>query len=318
VKAAGITATGRPVEPLDLPDPRELRADEILIGLRAAGVGNWDEIVRNGHWPTGAEPPCALGVQGSGVVLAAGTDVSDRQNGPHVADSGGFRPGDEVLTHPLPLRDGGTWAERFIAPASLAARKPGNLAWPAAGVLPVPGLTAWQAVQAVAAGPHDTVIVHSAGGVTGGLIVQLAAQTGARVIATAGAASADRVRAFGAETVLDYAQAGWPARAHDILHPGATGAINAVPHGSSSLLPLVGDGGRLATITSDPPEPERGVTILAIIVQPDAAALGHLASLVAAGQLSLAVRAGYPLADAAAALQEVLRGTHGTALAVSA
>jgi hypothetical protein len=50
----------------------------------------------------------------------------------------------------------------------------------------------------------ESVLVGGSGGVTGGLLVQLAALMGARVIATAGPSSAARVRAPGASEVVDY------------------------------------------------------------------------------------------------------------------
>ena len=55
-----------------------------------------------------------------------------------------FGPGDEVMTHPLPLRAQGTWAERLIAPANLLADKPATVSWAAAAAFPVPALTAEQ------------------------------------------------------------------------------------------------------------------------------------------------------------------------------
>ena len=80
--------------------------------MRAAGVGNWDEIVRVGDWDVGRRPPLALGVEAAGVVAAVGEDVTS------------LAPGDEVLTHPLPLRHQGAWAEWLVAPAALVAPKP--------------------------------------------------------------------------------------------------------------------------------------------------------------------------------------------------
>jgi NADPH:quinone reductase-like Zn-dependent oxidoreductase len=53
-----------------------LRADEILIDVRAAGVGNWDEFVRTGGWDTGTRPPMALGVEAAGIVASAGSSVA--------------------------------------------------------------------------------------------------------------------------------------------------------------------------------------------------------------------------------------------------
>jgi NADPH:quinone reductase-like Zn-dependent oxidoreductase len=75
MRAAGIRAIGAPVEAIDLSDPRPLAVDEILMAVRAAGVGNWDEIVRLGNWKIGADPPMALGVEAAGIVSATGSGV---------------------------------------------------------------------------------------------------------------------------------------------------------------------------------------------------------------------------------------------------
>src|SRR5437763_17119063 len=68
----------------------------------------------------------------AGIVLAVGRAVGD------------WAPGDAVMTHPVPLRDQGTWAPRLIAPAGLLARKPPNASWEVAAAFPVPALTAEQ------------------------------------------------------------------------------------------------------------------------------------------------------------------------------
>jgi NADPH:quinone reductase-like Zn-dependent oxidoreductase len=73
--------------------------------------------------------------------------------------------------------------------------------------------------------------VHGAGGVTGGLTVQLAVAQGATVVATAGPSSAARVRGYGARVVLDYHDPKWPARVREAA-PGGGGvgaAVNAAP-----------------------------------------------------------------------------------------
>lgn len=46
MRAAGVRQIGGTVELLELAEPRPLRADEILVDVRACGVGNWDEFVR--------------------------------------------------------------------------------------------------------------------------------------------------------------------------------------------------------------------------------------------------------------------------------
>ena len=68
------------------------------------------------------------------------------------------------------------------------------------------------------------------------------------------------------------------------------------------------DGGHQATITGDPPSPERGVTVANIYVRADGARLAALVAALADGPLSLHVGATFPLADAATALQEAVTG----------
>ena len=62
MRAAGISEFGGAVGRIDLPDPRPLADDEVLIEMRAAGVGNYQEFVRTGDWDVGRAPPMALGV----------------------------------------------------------------------------------------------------------------------------------------------------------------------------------------------------------------------------------------------------------------
>ena len=259
MRAAGISEFGGAVGRIDLPDPRPLADDEVLIEIRAAGVGNWEEFVRTGEWDVGRAPPMALGVEAAGTITAIGDSVED------------WEPGDEVLSHPLPLRDQGTWAPLLIASATVLARKPGALSWEAAAAFPVPALTATQVIDgALAVRPDDLVLVNGGSGVTGTLLVGLAAARGAEVIATAGPASHERLRRLGAAHVLDYHDPDWPEQARAIGGGlGVTAVANAVPNGSADAIGTVRDGGRLATITQDPPDEQRGIEISSVIVQPD-------------------------------------------------
>jgi NADPH:quinone reductase-like Zn-dependent oxidoreductase len=299
MRAAGIDAFGDAVRMLDLSAPSSPAHDEVVISVRAAGVGNWDEIVRVGDWDVGHRPPLALGVEAAGVVDAIGEDVT------------GIAPGDEVLTHPLPLRYQGAWAEWLVAPAALVARKPTAILWETAAAFPVPALTADQALTEAAPVPAgEWVLVHGAGGVTGGLAVQLATARGATVIATAGPASAARVRGYGARLVLDYHDPDWPARVRDASPGGrgVTAAVNAVGGGAATALQAVARDGRLATITGDPPTPERRITVADIYVRGDGARLAELVAALADESLSLHVAATRPLTEAATALRDAVAG----------
>jgi len=199
VRVAGICAFGGDVQTLEVDDRRPLVADEVLIDVRAAGVCHWDELVRTGGWNVGVSPPMALGVEAAGVISAVGAYV------------GGFGVGDEVLCHPVPLRDQGGSAPLLIAAVGSVASKPSDVSWDIGGVFPIPALTAEQVVsEALRLQSGEALLVHGAGGSTGGMMAQLAARRGADVIATCSPRSAGRVRSYGARTVIDYHESGWP------------------------------------------------------------------------------------------------------------
>jgi NADPH:quinone reductase-like Zn-dependent oxidoreductase len=299
MRVAGVTALGEPVETLEVDELGPPAAEELLIEVVAAGVGNWDELVRIGSWQVGGPAPLALGTEAAGTVTAIGSGVTH------------LREGDEVITHPLPLRRHGTWAERVLAPAAAVALRPRTASWEAGGAFPIPALTAAQALdEALGVESGDWLLVNGAGGVTGGLLVQLAAARGARVIATASANKAERVRGYGASEVLDY-HGDWPALVREITGGGAAKAVNAARGQAATTLSAVADGGRLATITGDAPREMRGVAVSDVYVRPDGGKLSTLAELLALGTLSVPIASVHPLEQAARALREAVEGADG-------
>jgi NADPH:quinone reductase-like Zn-dependent oxidoreductase len=299
MRVAGITALGQPVEILEVDELAQPAADEVLIDVATAGIGNWDELVRIGSWQIGGPAPMALGTEAAGTVAAVGSGVT------------GVSEGDEVITHPLPLRRHGTWAERVLAPAAAVARRPRTASWEAGGAFPIPALTAAQALdETLGIERGGWVVINGAGGVTGGLLVQLAVARGARVIATSSAKKAERIRGYGAAEVLDY-HGDWPALVREITDGGAPKAVNAAPGQAASTLTAVADGGRLATITGDPPREDRGVAVSDVYVRPDGRQLSALAELLDRGTLSVPIASVHQLERAAAALREAVAGADG-------
>jgi NADPH:quinone reductase-like Zn-dependent oxidoreductase len=292
---------------LQIANPPAPGNDEVLIDVTAAGVGNWDEIARTGDWDLGRVPPMALGVEAAGVVAEIGHGVKD------------FVVGDHVITHPLPLREQGTWAPQLLAPAALLADKPRSISWTAAGAFPVPGLTAEQVVaEALDVQAGEPVLVNGAAGVTGALIVSLAAMRGASVIATAGPANHERLNRLGARQPIDYHDPRWPERVRELTGgPGVASAANAVPGGAADAIRAVRDAGRLATITSDPPEATRGIVVSSVYVRADGAQLRKLVKLLGAGSLEVPVGSVFDLDDAAAALAAAVRGRSGGAIVLT-
>jgi len=127
----------------------------------------------------------------------------------------------------------------LVAPAALVARKPDAVPWQTAAAFPVPALTADQALSEVVPAPSgESVLVHGAGDVTGGLLVQLAIMRGATVVATAGPGSVARFRGYGATAVFDYHDPGcacsraggiarWTRRRGRREHPPRRGGSSA-------------------------------------------------------------------------------------------
>jgi NADPH:quinone reductase-like Zn-dependent oxidoreductase len=292
MRVAGIAQIGGPVTLLNLPEPRSLAADEVRFNVITAGVGNWDDLVRTGDWDVGASPPMALGVEAAGIVTEVGGMVKD------------FGVGDEVLTHSVPLRENGFWAEKAVANAAHLAIKPANFSWREAAACPVPALVAVEVLaDSLCLRCGDSLLVNGAGGTTGGLVVQLAVAMGLTVVATASDSDEERLRRFGAHAVVNYRDPNWPIEAQRVIGAqGFTAAVNTARGGAAATIPAIADGGQLATITGDPPLAERGVVVKDVYVRPDGRQLGDLAKLFDDGQLSVTIGATFGLDEAAEAL----------------
>jgi NADPH:quinone reductase-like Zn-dependent oxidoreductase len=298
MRAAGIDHYGDSVRPMTIPEPRRLEPDELLLQVRAAGVANWEDIARSGDWNLGIAPPMALGVEAAGTVLAVGSSVQRAG------------VGDALITHPVPLRDQGTWAERVIVAEDTVAQKPAWMSWPEAGAFPVPGLTAYQTIVSVLhVEQGEWLLVHGASGVTGSLLVTVAAELGARVIATAGPDATQRMLDAGAMHVVDYHQPDWPHTVRVLTEQqGVAAAANAVPGQARVALQTVHPGGRLATITGDPPPERDGITVSDVYVRADGEQLQRVATLLEQRQTRIRIAGIYGLEQAAQALSAVVEG----------
>src|SRR5215470_3597812 len=178
------------IENDDLPRP-EPAAGQLLVRVKAAGVGHWDALIRAGK--VELQPlPLILGSEIAGIVEAIGTEVS------------GFKLGDEVYGA-TNEQFSGAYAEYALPSARMMAPKPKTLSFIEAASAPIVTVTAWQMLSEyadVVAG--QTVLIHGAAGNVGAYAVQLARQAGVHVVATAASADLDYVRGLGAETVVDY------------------------------------------------------------------------------------------------------------------
>ncbi|MET8536630.1 NADP-dependent oxidoreductase [Streptomyces sp. NPDC005065] len=280
---------------LELPEPSSPGPGQILVAVEAAGVGPWDQLLNGAGWDVGLRPPAALGVEGAGKVLAVGAGVT------------GFAVGDRVLAHEAPLPGGsGFWAERVLINADHAAACPPGLDAVHAAALPVNGLTALQALEKLDLSRGQRLLITNGGGATGALAIQLAGAKGIEVTATASAAAAERLLGLGAMEVVDYHDPNWSAK----VRGGFDAALIIATSTADAALPLVRDGGRLCSLTSDAPPEERGITSWDLYVEPNAAQLVQLAEQAAAGTLKLAPEP-LALSEGPAAFARVVTGRAG-------
>ena len=192
MKAARVLRFGPPgvITTEDLPQP-EPDAGQLLVRVKAAGVGQWDALIREGKAEL-QSLPLILGAELSGIIEGIGADVS------------GFKLGDEVYGA-TNEQFSGAYTEYALPSARMLAPKPKTLSFIEAASVPIVTVTAWQMLfeyAHVTAG--QTVLIHGAAGNVGAYAVQLAKQAGLHVVATAGSADLDYVQRLGAETVVDY------------------------------------------------------------------------------------------------------------------
>jgi NADPH:quinone reductase-like Zn-dependent oxidoreductase len=295
LRALGVNGADGDVKLLELPEPPQPGPGQVLIGVVAAGMGPWDRLLYTGGWDVGLRFPAALGVEGSGSVLAVGADVT------------GFQVGDRVLAHEAPLPAGsGFWSEQVLVGAASVAHRPPGLDVVSAAALPIAGLTARQAIDELKLDRGSRLLITGGAGATGAAAVQLAAAAGVSVTATASAHHRDRLTRLGARQVVDYHQPDWPAG----VEGSFDAALIAARGTGAAAIASVRDGGRLLTLTGDAPGSERGIQTGDIYVQPNGAQLEQLAELVASGQLVIDAEAVSPQ-EAVAAFEGVSTSTTG-------
>jgi len=195
MRAYAIDRFGEPGTVRVLPNP-EPADGEVVIRVRAASVNPMDAFVISGGAQGWKEHrlPLVPGLDAAGVVEQVGAGVTE------------LKTGDEVIANvsDMPFYGAGTFAERVAAPAGFVALKPARLSFDEASTLPLAGLTALAAVEALDPLNDKVVVVIGATGAVGSFFVQLAAKRGANVIALARPTNSDYARNLGAAEVVDH------------------------------------------------------------------------------------------------------------------
>ncbi|OMH33261.1 NADP-dependent oxidoreductase [Tersicoccus sp. Bi-70] len=265
-------------EDVAVPEPG---AGEVRLRVTSTSFNPVDAGIRGGglQEPFPVQLPHTPGIDVAGTVELLGDGVD------------GVAVGDRVIGF-LPMAAPGASAEYVVAPADVLTAAPAGVDLVDAAALPSVALTAQQALFELGdlrAGQR--VLITGAGGAVGAYAVQLAHGAGAHVIATASARSAERVRAAGADEVIDHTAGDVSAAVSepvDLL-------LNLAPIEPDELArqaALVRDGGAVVNTTvwmQAPSDEARGVRGLNVFVRSDAAQLAQLVAAVDRGDLHIDV-----------------------------
>ena len=206
----------------DVPAPK-IKANEVLIEVKACALNHLDVWTRSGLRGVGIPLPHILGNDVAGIVREVGELVT------------WIKPGAEVMVQPgvscghcvaclegrdnmcpeydiVGYRRNGGYAELLSVPGVNVITKPDNLNWDEAASLPLVTLTAWHMLVGRAnVQPGETVLVHAAGSGVGSIGIQVAKLRGAKVIATAGSdEKLTKAKELGADEVVNYSREDWP------------------------------------------------------------------------------------------------------------
>jgi putative PIG3 family NAD(P)H quinone oxidoreductase len=218
---------------VELPDPVPA-PDEVLIQVAAAGLNRADVLQRSGRYVR-FDATDALGLEVAGHVAAVGARVRDVELGQAVCA----------------LLAGGGYAEQVAVHERLVIPIPPGLPVVEAAGLPETYLTAYDAlILQGGMGLGSRVLVHAGASGVGTAAIQLAHAVGGTVAATCSAAKVERLRALGADLVVDREQQDFEA---EIRAWTADGGVDLIldPVGGDYLMPNVRSlrtGGKLIMI----------------------------------------------------------------------
>ena len=279
------------------PDPSPA-AGQVMVRVRAAGVGPWDAKIISGDI-TRPHLPYIPGFEVAGVVEAVGDGVE-------------IRPAERVWAS-LGTAGGG-FAEYAVADADSVARMPESLTFEEAAGLVVGGGTAWDGlVERGRLQAGETVLITAAAGGVGSAAVQVTAALGARPLGVASPRNPDFLFGLGASEVFDYHAGDWIRQVLAVVPGGVDVLFDA--YGGQTRDQAVGavrEGGRAIFLVGPPVELPPNVAGESLDANVNWQRLESIGRLVEAGKLRPQVEAVLPFEQAREALERVAgRHTRG-------
>jgi NADPH:quinone reductase-like Zn-dependent oxidoreductase len=275
----------------------------VLVDVEYASVNGMDVMKANGMMAhmLPDELPVTLGCDCTGTVAAVGGGVT------------GVAVGDPVIALVMPMAKvhDGAFAEQAVAPAFAVAKRPEGLEARTAGALGLAGAAARIAVDNAALQGGETVLVSGATGGVGSLIVQMAKQAGATVVATATPDQDAFVRDLGADETVDYT--GDLAAAVRALRPDGVDVAIHLAGDPMVLAALVRKGGKIVSTLGVSAEQvsDLGIDASPVMTMPSPELLGGLAEAAARGDLRVPITETYALTDVPRAMDDFRAGALG-------
>ena len=197
MKAIAITEPGNysVLKPITLDKPSIVNSRHLLIKLNAAGINPIDTKIRSSPDAFPVALPMVPGFDGSGIIEALGSDVTE------------FSIGDEVYFCQCAFRGKqGCYAEYIVVDCDLVAHKPKSIDFLSAAAVPLVLITAWESLfDRTGLKRGQSVLIPAGAGGVGHIAIQLAKHIGANVITTVSSDEKSRyVSQIGADHVINY------------------------------------------------------------------------------------------------------------------
>lgn len=277
-----------------LAEPQE---DEVVVRVAAASINPMDWKIRSGTMKmmTGSKFPRGMGTDFAGTVEAVGAKVSDLKSG-------------DAVVGTMSIKSSGAFATRLITKRNLMVLKPEGISFAEAATLPIPGVTARDAlVKTARLQRGQRLFINGAAGAVGHAAIAIARNLGAEIVGRVGPQAVAQAQSLGLDLAMDYTKP---------VPESLNGTFDVVFDANGSLSVKDGDrlikrGGMVVDIVPTQPKFLKALVSRSrklVFADQKSDNLQKVLDLAAAGKLALPIAQTVTLADAPALLASLEQG----------